>query len=153
MDNYFPKNYAEGEYFLYVYQYKRAYHIRVAPDMRSTEPHYWHSSRRRAYNKEECAALGLDYSFLMKYYAATRTYFHARMAINQNKPICSEISDSLSPEQRETIARVREYRLKEAKELKHRAWSDLAALRKRARAVLPSELPTIVFPSTRGLYS
>ena len=152
MDTSFPKNHKEGEYFLYIYKYKSAFHIRVAQDLRSIESNYWRSFHRRAYNAEECAALGLDHAFLVKYFNATGGYFSARMGINQNKPMRYDPSDCLTTEQQEHIARVREYRLKDAKALKHRTWSDLATLRKRARAILPSEIPTVFSPDIGGLY-
>ena len=152
MDTSFPKNHKEGEYFLYIYKYKSAFHIRVAQDLRSIEDNYWRSFHRRAFCAEECAELGLNHEFLVKYFNATGGYFSARMGINQNKPMRSDPSDCLTEEQKEHIVRVRGYRLKEAKELKHRTWSDLAVLRKRARAVLPSEIPTLVSLYDKELY-
>jgi hypothetical protein len=151
----FPKNHKEGEYFLYIYQHKRSYHIRVAQFLRDVEDNYWRSARRRAYNTAECAALGLDLAFLTRYHGLSAAYFHARMAVNQNRatPRLSELEGELIEPFREHIENVRKYRLKAARAEKHRAWSDLAILRKRARAVLPTEILPLVFPSTKGLYS
>jgi hypothetical protein len=155
MDPTFPRNYNSGDFFLYIYQHKRAYHIRVATSIQEIEPNYYRSARRIAYNTTECEALGLTLYFLQKYYNASRNYFHALMGINQNKPHkrTSEFEMELMEPFREHMESVRKHRLNASRTLKHRSWSDLAILRKQARAVLPAPIPEIVFPSTKGLYS
>ncbi len=152
MDPTFPADYNTGDYFLYIYQHKRAYHIRVATSIQEIEPNYYRTARRRAYTLAECEALGLD---LERYYSASLNYFHARMGIAQNKPSkrpLSEFEMELMEPFRDHMESVRKHRLNAARALKHRAWSDLAILRKHARAVLPTEIASIAFPSTKGLY-
>jgi len=149
----FPKDYTDGDYFLYIYQYKKGHHIRVATSIREIEMHFWCSTRRRSYNKEECAALGLGVDFLRDYYTATSTYFTARMIIGQNQPMrLSEFENELMEPFRENMERARLGRLKEGHRLKHRSWSNLAILRKRARAVLPNPIPIISFTNDKALY-
>lgn len=149
----FPKNYTDGDYFLYIYQYKKGHHIRVATCIREIEMHFWCSTRRRAYNKDECAALGLGIDFLKDYYTATSTYFTARMVVGQNKPVrLSEFEYELAAPFMENMECARLGRLKAGNVLKHRAWSNLALLRKRARAVLPTTIPALSFTNIMALY-
>jgi hypothetical protein len=147
----FPKKHTDGEYFLYIYQYKKAYHIRVATFLREIEKGYWSSSRRRAYDLQECEALGLSREFLRKYATSSDSYFGARMILNQNRPL-SESADELMAPHKESINLARKYRYEMARKLKHRSWSDLAILRKRARAVLPNPIPTLDFKIDKELY-
>lgn len=134
--NQYPLNHVEGQLFLYVYTRKGACHIRVTSSLYTMDPEYSRAFDRRAYTVEEAAALGLDLDFLQKYYAASRAYFHARMGMNQNRPCVYDIADELTALIKEDVERVRKYRYAEAKRVKHRAWSDLAILRKTARAAL-----------------
>jgi hypothetical protein len=128
--------------FLYVYKHKRSVHIRVADSWLTLEPNYWRSSARRAYSVAECVAQGIPESFLTEYLLATRAYFHARMAMLQNRPVKSEPLDNalkeiLGPCLKD-IELARAHRYKAARVVRNRAWSDLASLRKKVRALLPT---------------
>jgi hypothetical protein len=103
------------------------------------DPEYNRSPSRRVYTVEQAVDIGLDLEFLQNYYAASRSYFHARMGMNQNRPFIRDPSDELLQMFKDDIERIRKYRYKAAKDARHRAWSDLAVLRKKTRAALGHE--------------
>lgn len=131
-----PSDYAEGRLFLYTYKHKGAFHIRVANSFHTQDKAILRASQRRAYSRAESDALGLDETFLRDYYGASKWYFSARMGMNQNRPLPTDALSDFPPEWRADIERGNAYRYAECKKMRHRAWSDLALLRKRARAAL-----------------
>lgn len=131
-----PSDYAEGRLFLYTYKHKGAFHIRVADSFHTLDAVVRCAPQRRAYSRAESDALGLDETFLRAYFGASKTYFSARMGMNQNRPLPEGALSDFPPEWRADIDRGNAYRYAESKKMRHRAWSDLAALRKRARAAV-----------------
>jgi hypothetical protein len=132
----FPSDYEIGKPFLYIYTYKGDFRIRVTNNEYTIDPEYWRSPRKRAFTRAESDEIGMDSTFLWKYYVTDRNYFHSRMGMNQNKSLTSSSMSEFIEGYLEDTNKLRKYRYEAARSLRHESRSELAKLRKRMRKAL-----------------
>jgi hypothetical protein len=125
---------------LYGYWHKRAFHIRVATDYHEISADFYRSFRRIILGRAQVEALGLDLEFLQAYMGSTKHYFHARMAMNQNRPDAPSTLKDHFPDFVEQEIKVRKCRYDLSRIQRDSAWKELARLRKIARPLLLAKM-------------